>query len=64
MKLEVRNGTTIIDRIAKDLEDLFLRRATAAENIMKKAEVLAESKAHPPPGYTFYPSKVGIIYNS
>ncbi|KAM3965522.1 voltage-dependent calcium channel subunit alpha-2/delta-4 [Aphomia sociella] len=53
INIEVRNGSAIVQKMAKDLEELLLRRAHAAENIMRHAENLASSKNTPPDDYKF-----------
>ncbi|CAH2217055.1 jg26160, partial [Pararge aegeria aegeria] len=53
IKIEVRNGTAIVEKTAKALEELLERRGRAAEAIMRKAEELAAKKENPPSDYTF-----------
>ncbi|KAH9629787.1 hypothetical protein HF086_009914 [Spodoptera exigua] len=53
IKIEVRNGTAIVHKMAKDLEELLSRRAHAAEEIMRRAEELATMEAEPDDSYTF-----------
>lgn len=42
IKMEVRDGAAIVNKMARDLEDLLTRRAHAAEEIMRKAEDLTK----------------------
>ncbi|XP_037292245.1 voltage-dependent calcium channel subunit alpha-2/delta-4 [Manduca sexta] len=53
IKIEVRNGTAIVNKMAGDLEELLLKRVKAAENIMRKAEELAKNTKPPPGEYVF-----------
>ncbi|PZC84021.1 hypothetical protein B5X24_HaOG206367 [Helicoverpa armigera] len=53
IKIEVRNGTAIVNKMAEDLEELLKRRAEAAENIMRRAEELARNEEEPDDSYTF-----------
>ncbi|XP_031763031.2 voltage-dependent calcium channel subunit alpha-2/delta-3-like isoform X2 [Galleria mellonella] len=53
INIKVRNGTAIVQKMAKDLEELLLRRTQAVENIMRRAEELANFNATPPEDYTF-----------
>lgn len=53
VKMEVRDGSAIVDRTATRLEELLLRRVRAAEEIMRKAEEIATPKLQPPASYTF-----------
>ncbi|CAF4825853.1 unnamed protein product [Pieris macdunnoughi] len=57
IKIEMRNGSAILQRASRALEDLLDRRGKAAEAIMSKAEELStyilENKIQPPPDYTF-----------
>ncbi|CAK1542245.1 unnamed protein product [Leptosia nina] len=57
IKVELRNGSAILEKASKALEDLLDRRGKAAETIMKRAEELStyvlENKIYPPVRYTF-----------
>ncbi|XP_045775356.1 voltage-dependent calcium channel subunit alpha-2/delta-3-like [Maniola jurtina] len=53
IKIEVRNGTAIVEKAAKALEELLERRGRAAEAIMRKAEELAAKRKNPPSNYVF-----------
>lgn len=53
VKMEVRDGSAIVDRTAKRLEEVLLRRVRAAEAIMRKAEEIATPKVKPSASYTF-----------
>ncbi|XP_072938386.1 voltage-dependent calcium channel subunit alpha-2/delta-3-like [Epargyreus clarus] len=53
IKVEVRNGSAIVEKAAKALEDLLIRRGQAADAIMRKAEELAAQRTEVPPKYTF-----------
>ncbi|CAH2087531.1 unnamed protein product [Euphydryas editha] len=53
IKIEVRNGTAIVEETAKALEELLERRGQAAEAIMRRAEKLDANKIPPPSDYTF-----------
>lgn len=61
VKMEVRDGSLIVDRTAKRLEELLLRRVRAAEQIMRKAEEIATPKLQPPTSYKFDNSIVSAI---
>lgn len=58
IKIEVRNGTAIVEKTTNALEELLERRGQAAEAIMRKAEELAANKIPPPSDYTFTKSHV------
>lgn len=60
MKIELRNGTEIVEKAAKNLEELLERRGKAAEAIMRKAEELSTTKTYYPRNYTFDYSVVSI----
>lgn len=62
IKIEVRNGTAIVNKMADDLEELLTRRARAAEEIMRKAEELATTEQMPDDSYTFDYSVVSIHF--
>ncbi|XP_059061607.1 voltage-dependent calcium channel subunit alpha-2/delta-3-like [Achroia grisella] len=53
ISIKERNGSTIVRKMAKDLEELLVRRMQAAENIMRRAEELANLDNEPPDDYTF-----------
>ncbi|XP_045514107.1 voltage-dependent calcium channel subunit alpha-2/delta-4-like [Pieris brassicae] len=57
IKIEMRNGSAILQRASRALEGLLDRRGKAAEAIMRKAEELStyilENKKPPPPDYMF-----------
>ncbi|KAJ8718586.1 hypothetical protein PYW08_002823 [Mythimna loreyi] len=53
IKIEVRNGTAIVNKMADDLEELLTRRARAAEEVMRRAEELAATDHKPDSSYTF-----------
>jgi hypothetical protein len=61
--MAVRNGTTIVEQMAQNLEELLGRRARAAEAIMKKAELLASENTEPPSGYTYDYSVVRFLWH-
>ncbi|XP_052742327.1 voltage-dependent calcium channel subunit alpha-2/delta-3 [Bicyclus anynana] len=56
IKIEERNGTAIVEKAAKALEELLERRGRVAESIMRKAEELAAKKEDPPSSYAFISS--------
>ena len=62
IKIEVRNGTAIVNKMAEALEELLLRRTHAAEEIMRRAEELATGAQEPDDSYTFDYSVVSILY--
>lgn len=62
IKIEVRNGTAIVNKMAEALEELLSRRAHAAEEIMRRAEELATGAQEPDDSYTFDYSVVSIHY--
>ncbi|XP_053612097.1 voltage-dependent calcium channel subunit alpha-2/delta-3-like isoform X2 [Plodia interpunctella] len=51
--IEERNGTIIVQNMAKNLEELLVRRTKAAEKIGRHAEMLANSSKPRPRGYTY-----------
>ncbi|CAH0588139.1 unnamed protein product [Chrysodeixis includens] len=53
IKIEVRNGSAIVNKMAESLEDLLKRRAHAAEEIMRRAEELAALGSEPDDTYSF-----------
>ncbi|XP_060804443.1 voltage-dependent calcium channel subunit alpha-2/delta-3 isoform X2 [Amyelois transitella] len=57
IKIEERNGFSIVQKMAKDLEDLLTRRTRAAERIGRHAEALASSTGPTPRGYTYFRSE-------
>lgn len=65
IKIELRNGSAILEKASRALEDLLDRRGDAAEAIMRKAEELStyilENKIKPPPDYTFDLSVVSTL---
>lgn len=63
VKMEVRDGSAIVDRTATCLEELLMRRVHAAEQIMRKAEEIATPAEQPPQGYTFDYSIVSIYFS-
>lgn len=64
IKIEIRNGTAIVHKMAEDLEELLSRRAHAAEEIMRRAEELATMEAEPDDNYTFDYSVVSNSQNT
>lgn len=64
IKIEIRNGTAIVHKMAEDLEELLSRRAHAAEEIMRRAEELATMEAEPDDSYTFDYSVVSNSQNT
>lgn len=60
IKIEVRNGSAIVNKMADSLEDLLKRRAHAAEEIMRRAEELAGLGSEPDETYSFDYSVVSI----
>lgn len=67
VKIETRNGTAIVEKAARALEELLERRGRAAEAIMRKAEELATNnflkKEEPPSSYTYTKSIVSRCKN-
>lgn len=61
IKIEVRNGSAIVNKMAESLKDLLTKRAHAAEEIMRKAEELATNEEKPDNSYTFDYSVVSIL---
>lgn len=59
--IEERNGTIIVQNMAKNLEELLVRRTKAAEKIGRHAEMLANSSKPRPRGYTYLRSIVGFL---
>ncbi|XP_063830271.1 uncharacterized protein LOC135079549 [Ostrinia nubilalis] len=53
IRIAARNGSAIVEQMARNLEDLLTRRVKAAEAIMRRAEALASEERHPPPDYTY-----------
>ncbi|KAG7300325.1 hypothetical protein JYU34_015914 [Plutella xylostella] len=56
VKVGVRDGTAIVTKAAKALEELLLKRTEAAERIMRKTEELADGFRELPPDYTYLQS--------
>lgn len=53
IKMEVRDGSAIVDKMARDMEELLTRRAKAVEDIVRRAEEIATPKTPAPENYTF-----------
>ncbi|GBP70021.1 hypothetical protein EVAR_39604_1 [Eumeta japonica] len=62
VKSESRNGSAIVDKVSSAFHDLLERRVDAAENIMRRAEELANEKSTVPSNYMFNTSKVSGIF--